>query len=258
MGRNSTTPQKNQDREITRGQNKTKNPTCTVAQTKDYNSLQGSNYLNDTTIIDTIRKIVQCKPDTSYLISYFISHITDPNNRNTPTVQSVRNKLQTHREIRHWYVPHCAHSHWYYLKIDTQEQRIIQSDPLNTHGQHYGRHLVELLNIVYPGVWLLEYKNMKLQHNGYDCGPYVLNEIIHEVNGVETEGIPSRNQIRRFLTENINIISFNSVEAHEQEHKTKNKSTPTCVIEQNPTKPTETHRGNKHSHEDHVGKPNEI
>lgn len=59
--------------------------------------------------------------DASYLMSYFMAHIRDPNNQHTRTVQSGQQKLRTHNEIRHWYVPHCANTHWYYLKLDIRE-----------------------------------------------------------------------------------------------------------------------------------------
>lgn len=65
-----------------------------------------------------------------------------------------------------------------------------------------------MLTPVYPGVWSLEYGWMQRQHNGYDCGPYVLNAIMQDVNGLSTAGIPNRNLIRQYLTENITLVSF--------------------------------------------------
>ena len=61
---------------------------------------------------------------------------------------------------------------------------------------------------IFPGVWSLEYRHMQRQHNGYDCGPYVLNAILQDVNGIVTEGIPNCTLLRRYLTESINIVSF--------------------------------------------------
>lgn len=180
-----------------------------------------------------------------YLNSYFMAHITNPNNRCSITVQSRRNTIWNNREIRHWYLPHCTNAHWYYLRVDTVERRIIQSDPLNTRAQHYGRHLVDMLTDIYPGVWLLEYQQIKRQHNGYDCRPYILNTIIHTVNGITSyTGTPSRTLISRYLVENIPLVSFCSTVESKHLH--------TKRITQRPTQTKQ--RTNRH--QDTSGKDN--
>ena len=221
----------------------------TPTTNQKYESLNGNNYLDDTTINDTIRKIVRNKPTISYLTSYFMSHITNPNNNNTRTARSERHKLQTNTHILHWCVPHCDNSHWYYIKIDRQNNTILKSDPLNTRGQHFGAHLVETLQDAYPRVWTLEYQPMTQQHNRYDCGPYVLNRILHEVNRVETDGIPSRIRIKRFLLENINITSFDQTKRPDIEQRPEKITARLSGTENGTT--TEKNQKQRHKNESH-------
>ena len=114
--------------------------------------MTGSTYLNETTINDTIKKIVRTDPTVSYINSYFMAYMIHTQHRNTGTVQSGLRKLRNHCEITYWILPHCHQQHWYYLTIDTKHQAIGQSDSLNTRARHYGEYLLNDITEIYGGV----------------------------------------------------------------------------------------------------------
>lgn len=203
------------------------NQTPTQEKEQKYQSLAHQTYINDIVVNDTLKKIVRNIQNVSYLNSYFMYYGVNPSHWNTPTMQAGIRKIRDQTEIRFWYLPHCTNSHWYYLRIDTIEGTITQSDPLNTRGQHYGTNITALLMEVHNS-WRLEYKEIQYQHNGYDCGPYILNSILHETRNTEDQvGRPSRNTIHRFLTEDIQVDSFNTLNPDNPRPKTNQEHTQT-------------------------------
>ena len=138
-----------------------------------------------------------------------MSYATASEHETMRTVQAGIQKIKTQRAVRYWYLPHCTNSHWYYLQLDRVESTIIQSDPLNTRGTHYGKPVSDHLKEIHR-IWQLQYKTIRRQHNGYDCGPYILNQILHEVQHTEDQiRQPSRTLIKQYLTENLSLHSFN-------------------------------------------------
>ena len=170
-----------------------------------YQRLLTNQYLNDNIINDTLWKILHQHPTHSYINTYFYNNLNQYGANDRSTRRGIR-KLRENRYTR-IYIPICKHNHWYHVQIRYDSKEIHQLDSMNTTAQHFGEQIKPYL--LSPQDWTLKYSPMKQQHNGYDCGVYLLAEIKEQItNARAIQGIPSRIKIYEHLHNIQNHTSY--------------------------------------------------
>ena len=135
-----------------------------------------------------------------YHNTYFMEYVSNPNFPHASLPQWI-GEISDSTNI--WYLP-INHQgiHWLYIQINPNTNMITQHDSLPTAtNTNYTTRIGDLLKNHNTREWTGKQEATPTQHNGYDCGMYVLAHIYHRIQGNHTfpTGHPSRLILRDML-----------------------------------------------------------
>ena len=152
-------------------------------------------------IINNALQIFNTKfSNMKYQNTYFMEYLSNPNLPNASLPQWI-GKISNSTTIWYMSINHRG-IHWLYLQINPNTYMITQHDSLPTAtNTDYTNRIGELLTNHNNIEWTGQQVATPPQHNGYDCGIYVLAHIYHHIQGNQTfpTGHPSRPILRNML-----------------------------------------------------------
>ena len=137
-------------------------------------------YLNDIILNNTLQLIQGAHPTMHYKNTYYMEYLTNPS-YGTSTQRCLHTLLQQPRSL--WYIPvNHGQTHWLFLTINIAQRHIGQHDSLPGHtNRDYAEQVRLLLTAADQGQWTSAQVSTSRQTNTYNCGLYVLANILRLV-----------------------------------------------------------------------------
>ena len=162
--------------------------------------LHTEEFLNDTIINQTLRLFKAQFTNMNFQNTYFMEYVHNPNIHHPSLTQKIG---EISDSTNKWYIPvHHHGNHWLYIHINPTTHKITQHDSQPTAtNTDYTTRIGELLTQHTATEWTGTLAATPIQHNGYDCGVYVLAHILHRLHGTHRRpmGYPSRTILGHML-----------------------------------------------------------
>lgn len=144
-------------------------------------------YLNNHIINITLRLIQNEYPLMCFNNTYFMEFITNPNYLLSTKLRRLN--FFSHDIPAKWYISvNHGYTHWLFLTLNLERKHIAQHDSLPNHkSTDYATLLCRIFEDANLGYWTSEQMIILSQHNSYDCGVYVLVNILICVSGIQRD-----------------------------------------------------------------------